>query len=123
MVFEMGMEREMAWGILTMLWRVSNCSRSAGLGQHGRSTPGSSMASLRLKKVLGEVFLLDPGEAKGKMMVQQHVGGILQQGLVVLLLPSSSFLFLLSSPCSFSVLFLVVRMRDMERAGGVGVCG
>jgi hypothetical protein len=107
----MGMEREMAWGILTMLWRVSNCSRSAGLGQHGRSTPGSSMASLRLKKVLGEVFLLDPGEAKGKMMVQQHVGGILQQGLVVLLLPSSSFLSLLSS------LFLLCSFPGGENEG------
>jgi hypothetical protein len=78
----------------------------------------SSMASLRLKKVLGEVFLLDPGKAKGKVVVQQHVGGVLQQGLVLLLLlPSSSFLSLLSSLLALISLFLLCSFPGGENEG------
>jgi hypothetical protein len=77
----------------------------------------SSMASLRLKKVLGEVFLLNPGKAKGKVVVQQHVGGVLQQGLVVLLLPSSSFLSLLSSLLALISLFLLCSFPGGENEG------
>jgi hypothetical protein len=63
------------------------------------------------------VFLLNPGEAKGKVVVQQHISSGLQQGLVLLLLPSSSFLSLLSYLLALLSLFLLCSFPSGENEG------
>lgn len=67
--------------------------------------------------MLGEAFLLDLGEAEDMVVVQQHVGGILRQGMVILLLPSSSFLSLLSSLLALLSLFLLYYFPGGENEG------